>query len=198
MKKNLWLFGDSFTDYNYKNVPAEFSEDITQWGDIVGKQMGLNVHNFGQGGFSNQQIISEILDKLHLIKENDYVSIGLSTPYRVLTVRNGFIRSFLPNHYLNSKSQEGKRVFDYVQNTVYPNEKLFEEFYWSQIRGIEKVLSKMNCKTFTWDWRLWEKFESIKSQSKGKDKNNHWSKKGHQDMAKLVIQKFTNTTNTVI
>ena len=194
----LWTFGDSFTHFDYQGVDTQYSSDIILWSDIVGQTLNLQVQNLGCVAYSNQQIIAEINKNLWKIQKGDFVVIGLSTPFRTLTVRNGMIRAFLSQDYLQTKTQEEKWVFDYVQNIIYPNEQLFEEFYWTQVNGIKKLLDSQNCTTYLWDYKLWDTFETIKSQSKGKDKDPHWSRKGHEDMARYVLEKLNKTTKGVI
>lgn len=182
--KNIWTFGDSFTNYTY-------GDDITQWSDIVAKELNIKIENFGKIGYSNQQIISSILENIWKIEEGDYVVIGLSAPTRTIMVKNGKIKSFLPYDYINSESDIEKSAYGYVSNILLPNRELINEFYWNQIKGVEKLLNRLDCKTFLWDSSLWDLFETIRIETKGKDKNPHWSKKGNEDMSRLVIENLT-------
>jgi hypothetical protein len=197
-EKSLFLFGDSFTNHSYGESSEEIRNNIIQWGTIVSNTLKCNLQNFGEVSFSNPQIIATITENLWRIKPGDYIVIGLSTPFRTITVRNNQIRSFLIQDYIHSTLPEEKYVFDYVQNIIYPNEPLFEEFYWNQIKGIKKLLDNHGCVTYLWDSKLWEKFESVKKQTKGKDKDPHWSKKGHEDMAKYILEKLNKKSKNII
>lgn len=198
LSNSLFLFGDSFTNHSYDDCLDYIKNDMIQWGTIVSDEMNLNLKNFGKSASSNPQIISSIIENLWTIEKGDYVVIGLSSPFRTLTVRNGHISSFLVKDYLLSKTPENQWVYDYVKNIIYPNEELFDNFYLSQVDGIKKLLEKMGCTTYVWDSRLWNKFQTVKEQTKGKDKDPHWSKKGHEDMAKYILEKFNqNLKNTI-
>jgi hypothetical protein len=186
----IWTFGDSFTKFDYLKVDESIRNQIILWPDIVGNEMNLPVENMGRIAACNSMIIGSVLENCSKFEKGDYIIIGLSTPFRTLVVRDGKVESFLNQDYIFSKSQEDKIVYDYVSNVLYPNEELINQYYWKQINGLKALLKKMECNVFLWDYTFWEKFETNKKATKGKETDPHWSKKGHEDMAKYILEKL--------
>jgi hypothetical protein len=185
--KTLWVFGDSFTNHSYDDCPNELRNVIRQWPNIVSDYYKLNLENFGQDGYSNQQIIHSVLKTIYQVKEGDSVIIGFTDPLRIITIKNNKIKTFTNSFYFQSKKEIDKYPFHYVKHILIPNEKTIHDFYIEQLNGLKKLILSMGCSVYTFDHFIWRSFESVTKYTNGKIVNQHWSKKGHEDMAKLII-----------
>ena len=96
MKNKFWVFGDSFSAYNYQDEGNEWLKtmeevdpdfDYMWWFDIVALMFDLEISCHGVGGNSSPQIIFDVIRNLHKIKEGDYISIGLSDTGREYMTR---------------------------------------------------------------------------------------------------------------
>ena len=82
----LFTFGDSFT-FNKSYQEDEYSISYRKlndfhWTEVVASNLNLQLVNFGYGSLSNDRIIDSILEKHHLIGENDFVIIGKTFYHR--------------------------------------------------------------------------------------------------------------------
>lgn len=196
--KTLWVFGDSFTDHYYGHLPPEIKDDIIQWPSILSQQYNFRLNHFGgyrNSIYTNPQIIHSVLCNLYKIKKEDCVVIGLSDPIRIINIKDKAIRGFNISNYYRNKTKKDKNNQDskidlyssmYVENVLLQNDEIIYKFYKEQVNGLEKMIRMLGCSTCVFGHHIWKSFESVTRQTNGEFIDHHWSKRGHEQMAKYI------------
>ena len=211
-KNKLWCFGDSFTygqgcrkGFEYFDKYPELREEI--WPDIVGRELGLQTVNLGKPGNSNPFIINQVINSLPLFKENDFVILSDTLPYRLVhpDERRYGIQPLTTDIIVNSHhhtdrellsiktKEEQEAVLKYVLESIIGYEDLWTSYYFEQFFGFYKHLTSLGIKVFFWSHNIWalpNGFDTISGSTQGKIKDSHWSWKGHRYFSKYLLNRI--------
>jgi hypothetical protein len=99
-------------------------EDPRCWYNIVKNNFGLDLTNVSYGGFSNEEILSQVLKKLALVDDYELVIIQLTSTQRKWFYRADNPFDFVLAHGTNNQNITEKKLFEYFN--VYFNNELVE------------------------------------------------------------------------
>lgn len=218
----LWVFGDSFDYGTEVSRKGEIYHDkYKKSGDShyslhIGKELKLEVRNNAKPSFGPYHTLYQLTKKIHEIKPEDYVIVGVSDVNRILGFQKNSIPSENPeipdpnnmidvygywsreDSYMTDKMKYlsdnyFNYVTDYIVNCMQPF--VGEHFYFvNQI--FNNLLLTINCKkTFIYNINLWTKFETIKEATDNQINDMHWSYKGNKDFAKYVVEIWNSHKN---
>jgi hypothetical protein len=94
------------------------------WYNIVKNDFDLDLTNVSYGGFSNEEILSQVLKKLALVDDYKLVIIQLTSTQRKWFYRANNPFDFVLAHGTNSQNITEKNLFEYFK--VYFNNELIE------------------------------------------------------------------------
>jgi hypothetical protein len=206
----LWTFGDSFT-FGHGCRPdgplPEYCSDYKIDGDDVwpnhlSKMLDVEVKNFGKCGASNDFIIDCIIDQWGIIKENDFVIIGVTYHSRFdvpLKNRKSLSTIYWGFEDLELFEGEEKEQMETLINFQYffANHELYKKRHLKRYNFLNKLLNEKKVTTFIWDVDYYQhttRFEKIADATNGKIEDYHFSFKGHIDFANVVYKKVINPT----
>jgi len=118
-------FGQSVEREN--NVPLALignHADPRCWYNIVKDDFDLDLINVSYGGFSNEEILSQVLKQLALVDDYGLVIIQLTSTQRKWFYRANNPFDFAMSHGKNSQNITEKKLFEYIK--VYFNNELIE------------------------------------------------------------------------
>lgn len=202
----LWVFGDSFS----KKFENKFGWDkkYTQWkgyfpkvyGEIVSESLGIELKNYGSYGFCNYDILHSFVKVMDNIETEDIIIIqwGSTRLMRLADINNEFRTIDLNWNREYSFFKESQDSID----TILRNRK--SELYKQEIEDWIKLIkmSKPSNRIIFWtptiessgnpDMLPFYNFSTINDETNGELKDSHLSETGHQEFAKLLINKLTN------
>ena len=196
---NLWLFGDSFTaghgcTSGWEYYEKYHNEGDSLWGEIMAKELNLNLHNIGQNGSSNDKIIDEIINNWESIKKDDVVIIGVSYHHRYdVPKKDDLISIFWDWGKLSPKdnyefySEEEKETILNFQY-YFSGSVLYKERQYKRINFLKDRLSERNVKVIIWNVEIDIKgIHTIREATKKEIKDGHFSFLGHKQFAKKML-----------
>jgi len=217
----LWCFGDSFTAGHGCKPGYEYYDNYPDnvgyiWTEIVAKELQLEEVNLGIPGNSLPNIISQIIENLNNFKKGDYVVLTNTYPFRTLypNIERSKITELTtdlliyPDHighlpeskqHMESRFKSKADKYDivsYISSAILPYEKLWLEFYSTQICLLQDHLLSLGIKALYWDYSLWNsptsylRFETIHYGTQGTVEDGHWSWQGHKDFAKYLLERI--------
>jgi hypothetical protein len=202
----LWIFGDSFS----KKFESNYGWDkkYTAWkgyfpkvyGEIVSETLGLELKNYGSYGYCNYDIFHSFINVVDEIHEEDIIIIqwGSTRLMRLVDVSNEFRTIDLNWNREYSLFKESQECID----TILINRK--SDLYKQEIDDWIKIikLSKPNNRIIFWTPTIessgnpnmlpYYNFTTIADETNYELKDSHLSETGHQEFAKLLINKLTN------
>lgn len=201
--KNIWAFGDSFTD---KRILSN-NNSYTDWKgyipktyhEILGEELNLPVKNFAESyGMDNYTIFQTLCNNINEINQ-DIVIINWSEPvrFRLVDTSTQKWRTALP-----VKSSRVAKGLPYVNGVN--NETILDTFtnrenqLWlteidSWIKLINRALS--DCVVVHWTWHNNTEYQSITEETNGEVIDFHYSEKGHLDLANWILRQIKIGTN---
>ena len=216
--KNLWIFGDSFSDIWRINRDYSFDsqEKYLKWfkkqpvhfSDILNKKFKFdNIYNKARSGADNYTILESIGEEIKNIKKDDWVCIGWSYigRYRMVNDKNDWFK--IQSGLIDNNRNEQLFMEQIINRTS--NDIIFYEIkHWQNI--LLKALPKQTI--------FWSPFEysskyhedgtisffctknitTIKKETKGYIDDLHFSSEGHEQVGNQLIEHWTNQTMKII
>ena len=204
MKRTVHFFGDSFTEGH------ALSKSPGIWPKLVAKGLDLNYKNYAEGAASPLFIIHQIIRELTNINSGDTVIVLETIPDRVelysnkldsiVSVTNGALADALEGdldyNYFNTKA-EVKTAFEFIYDHRYKKLGAFAKYYTKILKDFEKYFESINVNFILISYLLsfdnikyGDNFETNKSLSKGKNKDSHFTLKGHWQFAKYISDTY--------
>lgn len=189
----LWAFGDSFTKglgitndgYQYETYRGHHKKI---WPYLLSKHLDTNTEIVAFNGISNDMIWDNIIDKWDDILPGDYVIIGLTKLPRWQVYQPGHKQAGLFNKTPVRDTQNllnGKLVLTNIRENM---EDAFANTMTNFLFLAERFKDK-GCKSYIWDSSLWQKFDTIKNETTGKEvfhNDHHWGIKGNVEMFRYL------------
>jgi hypothetical protein len=200
---NLYIFGDSFSGRNgilpYQEYFVKYTknEDDLDWATLVSQELNLNLINLAFGGISNDKIIDSIIENFDKISKNDIIILGKTFYHRfdIPNINDSKLITIAPNPSNLLSTEYGKMEIEslsYVSTLM--ESKFFKERQELRFSFLKKMFMRNDVVNFfTWDvTTMWNKFETIWTETNGEILDHHWSYKGHKDFAKYILNKVNN------
>ena len=156
-KKNLWVFGDSFSvpfkmvENEHPYVPYKgYCPKI--FSEIISEKLNLNLMDCSRGGCSNYDILHTFIKNVDLIKNNDTIIFGWTQPmrFRIASKKNNFYDVIIAvvdqmKEFIDVPSQS---LIDITLN------RSNNSIYYDELCDFIKVIKllKSNCKIVNWTW----------------------------------------------
>ena len=214
--KNIWFFGDSFTDGTQCNSGDEYYESYPElvgekWTTIVSREMEGIEQLKSLPACSIHYILKELILNLSKFKKDDIVILSGTIIERLDTyaiwhknekeisedIRNKIISKPIMYELLEEKKYSGiislkRRVnlLEYMEHNIFPYVQYIKKDFEEQIYSIKHELIKRGVDFFYWEHSDVYKFESIEKETNGKIKDGHFSWKGHKDFAKYFLTEY--------
>jgi hypothetical protein len=214
-KKNLWVFGDSFS-VPFKKIENE-SPYISYKGycpkiysNIISEELGLNLMDMSMGGCSNQSIVHKYIKNIDLINPNDTVIFGWTQPirFRIGSKRNDFydviiavaphMQEFIDmsidslNDITINRSKYSifwDELIDYV-NLINKTLKCKSIHHWTWVNPTDKIDTNLYESQF-YDLLLpFKKYSSVREETNGIIDDFHYGELGHSQLAKDLLSKI--------
>ena len=217
----LWTFGDSFTfgwglkyhkwhnekSMDYLNKWVD-SEKHKPWPEILSEKLNLNLKNCGVNGYSNYDIINDIIEKSPYIKKGDTVVIAKSYSGRRRFPVDGEWRLFASGAILQTLEDKMnshqielvgmdkfKTIIDYEY--YFAHDPLYKEQQDTIFNYLVDTLYKINnikiaLITSIDEMRPEDKIETINRHTQGEIKDYHPSVNGHRTIANRIYSRLTN------
>lgn len=205
MKNKLWIFGDSFSA-GFSKGPTDDSTlakyaqlkgyEPKNYSNILSEYFDLTLMNKAIHGADNYTIFQTFCDNSYYINDGDFLIFGWSHCDRFR------IAHTVKNDWIIISSQHTKGYEDFISETTCI-EMLSNR---TNITYVEEVNSWIrlirNCyKNNTilhWSWcdnsqpntLLIDKCQTIYEDTNGNIKDPHYSEKGQQELANIIIQKI--------
>jgi len=203
---NLWLFGDSFTAGHGCTPGWEYYENYRKdgdllWGEILEKELKLNLINCGLNGSSNDKIIDRIIHEWNNIG-NDVVIIGVTYHHRYdIPKENSLHTIFLDLEKLTSffeyYTQEEKETIINFQYYFSQNI-LYKERQHSRLQFLKERLIETGVKVILWNVENdIGGIDIIKNATKGKIDDGHFSYLGHRQFANKLLTNYFFDSNLI-
>ena len=202
----IWVFGDSFSEsFNMRHTWV--SEYVKYKGyvpkvyaEILSKELNLPYKNLSQGGTDNYTIFENICKNIEQIQPSDFLIIGWSdvVRFRLVNKRNKW-KSILPHYDMDLLLTENIEKNSINEILVNRTNELYQKEIDNWIKLINKSLENVdivhwsppfggqNFKCLKFD----EKIETIKEETNNKLNNNHYSEKGHKQLAEIFKKYYT-------
>jgi len=189
---------------NFKNgiIPKHFSE-------IIAEKLGMNINTYAQGGISNINIFDRFVGTFPLIQEDDIVIINWTALNRfpIATNENNFT-DIIPfvghpkqndNVSLNTTNEIAVNrdsysiyyceVINYCRiiNHILKNNKVI---HWTWIDDKKELitLDRPDFRKIFYDYLVpFKQYETITEETKGFFVDQHYSEKGHIDLANDLL-----------
>jgi hypothetical protein len=196
--KKLFLFGDSFTAGNGALPIEEYTlkyktENDSVWPEIVAKELGLTLVNYGMGLFSNDKILDVIMLAYDEISEGDTVIIGKTFPFRVdiPDKTDTQLLTLAPNHFTSIQNRYSKEEIEHLNHLLVildsPLMKFRHDFRFDFFKKL--LESKRVKQVILWEVSdLCHSFETIQTATNFEIQDTHWSFKGHKDFAEYILR----------
>jgi hypothetical protein len=207
---NLFVFGCSFTYGNgclsHEVYPKSYrkNENDLIWPEIVAKEIGYKLYNYGMGAISNDVIFDNMIEVFDSISEGDIVIIQKTFTHRfdIAPTRKKnqpYIRKFLtitPQSYetLKYEGYDSLEIDSILYNTWLMDNELNDMRVDNRFSFLKKLfLLKGVKKCINWDiinYMDENVYERIQEATKGKIIDAHWSYDGHREFSKIILNKL--------
>jgi hypothetical protein len=217
--KKLWVFGDSFSEPYNKVVGGNIQEyikwknyDTKIYSEFISNDLNIDLKYYASGGVSNRTILSKFISVLNEIKDDDIIIIGWTSINRSRVIDyHGELRdismSFSPmdsswiKHFpditieclqslqINRNSSpafynELIEYMDWIKFTFKNNLILF--WTWDCMNDpLNKTLNYKEKLAF-----FGNHLQTIKDETNGVINDDHFSEKGHRELANILINKI--------
>ena len=207
---NLFVYGCSYTYGNgalpHEVYPKKYkkSEDDLIWPEIVAKEIGYKLYNYGMGAISNDIILDNMIETFDMISEGDIVIIQKTFTHRfdIAPTRKKnqpYIRQFLtitPNseEALQYEKYDSSEIESILYNTWLMDNELNDIRVDNRFNFFKKLfLLKGVKKCISWDVvKHIDKnvYERIQEATDNKIVDAHWSYSGHREFSKVILNKL--------
>jgi hypothetical protein len=189
--KNIWTFGDSFTEGN-GCLPNELytlsykkSNDDLIWNELVANHLGFKLINLGFGRYSNDKIIDSIIKNYKLISKEDIVIIGSTFYNRFDVPYDNKLLTISPTNLPADNSELLLEMIPIMDSVLLKNRQL------NRFSFLIELFKSNDVSTIFWEVETqWLKYESIKDNTFDKIKDLHWSYKGHKEFSKYILNRI--------
>lgn len=202
----LWIFGDSFSkkfetkygwDRNYIQIKGYHPK---VFGELLSESLGFELKNFSAYGNSNYDIFHSFVDVIDRIEPNDIIIIQWVSMriIRLVDKDNEFRTIDLNWNREYPFFNESQESIDAILNNR--KSELFKQEIDDWIKIIK--ISKSNNKIIFWspieestgnsNMLPFYSFNTINDETNGELKDLHLSETGHQEFAKLLLDKIKN------
>jgi len=209
----IHFFGDSFTycqgctlDHEY--YQRTYNGTQKTWVELISEYIDDSYINNGISGVGNQKIFDNIVEQLHIIKENDIVIISRADDTRFMAPNSAehhhqVIINLLLNldyKYKDWNDEAHKAVREYFKKVIVPylpaitnrfNDIFFCFKRYFESRGIKVI--EWNVNEHLLDENDKPKY-SIISDEHPDINDSHWSWKGHEEFFKFIKNKYDELT----
>jgi hypothetical protein len=182
----------------YKN------EDDLIWPEIVAKEIGYKLYNYGVGASSNDVIFDTIIERFDEISEGDVVIIQKTFTHRfdIAPTRKKnqpYFRKFITitpssNETLKYEGYEASEIESILYNTWLMDNELNDMRVDNRFNFFKKLfLLKGVKKCIYWDVINYidkNVYERIQEHSNGEIIDAHWSYNGHREFSKVILNKL--------
>jgi hypothetical protein len=207
---NLFVYGCSYT-YGNGSLPHEVypkkykkSEDDLIWPEIVAKEIGYKLYNYGMGAISNDIILDNMIETFDMISEGDIVILQKTFTHRfdIAPTRkknHPYVRQFLtitPNseEALKYEKYDSSEIESILYNTWLMDNELNDIRVDNRFNFFKKLfLLKGVKKCIYWDVvKHIDKnvYERIQEATDNKIVDAHWSYSGHREFSKVILNKL--------
>jgi hypothetical protein len=207
---NLFTFGCSFTHGNGCLIDEVYpksyykNEDDLIWPEIVAKEIGYKLCNYGLGAISNDVIFDTIIERFDEISEGDIVIIQKTFTHRfdIAPTRKKnqpYFRQFItitPNSQetLKYEGYNSSEIESILYNTWLMDNELNDIRTDNRFNFFKKLfLLKGVKKCIYWDVIKYidkNVYERIQEHSNGEIIDAHWSYNGHREFSKVILNKL--------
>lgn len=196
---NLWILGDSFSEgFTSTN---KWAQDYVDWkgyipksfGDIICEEFGYNQKNLAVGGSDNYTIFESLCKHIKVINKDDVVIIGWSDIRRFRIVN---YERWLPLNFGMKKELNFSGInFSYdtfAETIVNRDNQLFADEVNNWIHLLNHLCKFKIIHWTPFEWKIdglnyLKKFSPIAEETNFELEDYHYSEKGHQDLAKQLI-----------
>jgi len=196
---SVWFFGDSYTEcHGTRKGDPFYDENKKTFIEIVADKLNYTPVNKAIAGASNEWIVHSVLTHSRDMKPNDIVVISDTLPWgfiqyykkrkQIVSINDYYIKE---NEWLYNSKEEKKAIDRYVDIRKKYN-KHFTEFYYEDYKNLIYLLKHKGVKACFWSYKLWwdGKLEKIEDATNGEIDDFHFSYKGHEELAKLILYKI--------
>ena len=207
---NLFVYGCSYTYGNgalpHEVYPKKYkkSEDDLIWPEIVAKEIGYKLYNYGMGAISNDIILDNMIETFDMISEGDIVILQKTFTHRfdIAPTRkknHPYVRQFLtitPNseEALKYEKYDSSEIESILYNTWLMDNELNDIRVDNRFNFFKKLfLLKGVKKCIYWDVvKHIDKnvYERIQEATDNKIVDAHWSYSGHREFSKVILNKL--------
>ncbi len=208
MSRKIWTFGDSFTQSLFNNDTI-WIKRYTDWkgytpkvyGELIAEDLKLELINLGKGGLDNYGILQSVCDNSNRIHRDDIVLIGWSSHlrFRIVNDSNNW-QSIVPNVDINEMNLQ--HISEITINEMLINRN--SSLYINEIQSWIKLLDCTFRNNILIHWSPWgngiapnyfKNIETIEMETDGSIYDNHYSEKGHTDLANEFIYMINKNLN---
>lgn len=207
MTNKLWTFGDSFTEGVFHNIIYKlfkiYGYSPVIWPEIVSSELNLKLRNISNGGISNNEILSNILEFLPQIKKGDIVIISDTIPVRTFGYDyiNNKMSSFnneifnIENNNLNEfpnslKFEDKKILIDYISNFIIKYENKWIKYWEIEFKKIIDICLSNEIECYYWSHKYWKDFTSITEETNNSILDDHWGGNGNKKFSEYLIRRI--------
>jgi hypothetical protein len=211
-KKNLWVFGDSFSvpfkkiENEHPYVPYKgYCPKI--YSDIISEDLDLNLMDMSMGGCSNQSILHTFIKNIDNIKYDDVVIVGWTQPirFRIGSKHNNFydviiavapyMEEFIDmsidslNEITINRSTYSiywDELTDYV-NIINKSLKTKFVYHWTWVSPTDKINSNIYEKQFYNLLLPFKKYKTVREETNGDVDDFHYGEVGHNELANDLL-----------
>jgi hypothetical protein len=212
MENNLWIFGDSFSNFFKLTRPdyIDFKNKYVKcYGELISEELNLNLQLRASGGYSNESIFFSIINNLENIKIDDVIIINWTENYRFRLLNNDnnfmdFNINGINNYEENNISNISKKTVEEI--LIHRTEKNYGMDLNNYIKTINKAF--INNKIIHWSWVNYKNkmplsidyvdMETITQDTNGLIYDFHYSEKSHIILSKNFINLINGNTNNFV
>ena len=211
----LWTFGDSFTDSFLKKAHStipDWRDSYIEWkgyvpkvyGEILSDRLGMELMNYGTGGWDNYSIFESFCNVVDKIEKKDFVIFEWSSSVRFrLTDEDGNWHNFIPkydNPTILAEYMDRDSINKLLANRA--NKKYGEEVN-AWIKLINNTLKDNNVIHWTpfvgnINATFLKEFELIRDETGGVINDGHFSESGHIELSNVLERKYNRIKNKEI
>ena len=207
-KKNLWVFGDSFSvpfkkiENEHPYVPYKgYCPKI--YSNIISEELDLNLMDMSMGGCSNQSILHTYIKNIDNINQDDIVIVGWTQPirFRIASKRNDFydviiavapyMEEFIDmsvdslNDFTINRSTHSiywDELIDYIK-VIDKSTKTKNIIHWTWVSPTDKIDTNIYERQFYNLLLPFKKYKSVKEETNGDVDDFHYGEVGHMELA---------------
>ena len=217
-KRNLWVFGDSFSvpfkkiENEHPYVPYKgYCPKI--FSNILSEELDLNLMDMSIGGCSNQSILHTYIKNISKINSNDILIFGWTQPirFRIASKRNDFydviiavaphMKDFIDmsidtlNDITINRSTHSifwDELNDYI-TVINESSKNSLIFHWTWVEPTKEIDNNIYESKFYEQLIPFKKYKTVREETNGDIDDFHYGEMGHKELADdllVVIKKM--------